>query len=98
MEPTSPTKSPISSKENISLNTNTDVENLEEEDTEVSSPKGTLKQPKRGRKTEKKRREEQSFKEVAQGTQYTIQEMVNTISGVKLGKTPKGGLPLHSGK
>jgi 2-methylcitrate dehydratase PrpD len=80
------------------LDTNTGAETPEEEDTEVSSPKGTPDQPKRGRKTEKKRREEQSYKEVVQGTQYTILEMVNTRSGVKLGKTPKGGLPPHPGK
>ena len=47
---------------------------------------------------EKKRREEQSYKEVVQGSQYTILEMVNTRSGVKLGKTPKGGHPPHPGK
>jgi hypothetical protein len=98
VEPISPTKSTSPSKENISLDTNTDVETPEEEDTEVSSPKGTPDQPKRGRKTEKKRREEQTYKEVAQGTQYTILEMVNTRSGAKLGKTPKGAPPSHPGK
>ena len=65
-------KSISTSKENTSLNTNTDAETLDEEDTEASSPKGSPGQPKRGRKPEKKRREELSYKEVTQGTQHTI--------------------------
>jgi hypothetical protein len=63
---------------------------VDEEDTEVSSPKGSPDQPKRGRKTEKKKREELSYKEVAQGSQHTIPEMINTRQGSKQGRTPKG--------
>jgi hypothetical protein len=98
VERISPSKSSSPNKENNSLDMHTEVESLEEEDTEESSPKGTPEQPKRGRKMEKKRREELSYKEVAQGTQHTIPEMVNTRSGAKLGKTPKGVLPSQLGK
>jgi hypothetical protein len=98
VDPISPSTASSPTKENISLDTDTGAETPEEEDTEASSPIGTPDQPKRGRKTEKKRREEKSYKEVVQGTQYTILEMVNTRSGMKLGKTPKGGLPPHPGK
>jgi hypothetical protein len=59
-EPNSPTKRSSPGKEYISLNSNTDTEIPDEEDGEASSPKGTPEQPKRGRKTEKKRREEQA--------------------------------------
>jgi hypothetical protein len=68
-----PTKPPNqNSNEHISLNSNDDTEIQDEEAEEVSSPKGTPEQPKRGRKSEKKRREEQANKEVALGIQHTI--------------------------
>ena len=86
------------SKEHISLGSETGAESAKEGDTETSSPLGTPDQPKRGRKTEKKRREEQSYKDVVQGSQHTIPEMMNTRSGMKLGKTPKGGQPSQPGK
>jgi hypothetical protein len=92
-ETISPTKRPSPDNEYIRLNSNTDTETQEEEEGEASSPKGTPEQPKRGRKSEKKRREEQASKEVAQGIQYSLPEMVHTRSGAKPGKTPKGGLP-----
>jgi hypothetical protein len=98
VQPISPSMGSSLNKENISLDTDTGAETPKEEDTEVSSLKGTPDQPKRGRKTENKIREEQSYKEVVQGTQYTILEMVNIRSGVKLGNTPKGGLPPHPSK
>ena len=85
-------------KEHISLGSETGAESSEEGDTKISSPSSTPDQPKRGRKTEKKRREEQSYKDVVQGSQHTIPEMMNTRSGMKLGKTPKGGHPPHRGK
>ena len=83
-------KSIGSSKEDTNLDTNTEAEIEEEEDTEASSPKGTPDQPRRGRKSEKKRREELSYKEVTLGTQHTIPAMINTRQGSKQGKTPKG--------
>ena len=86
------------SKEHISLGSETGVKSFEEGDTETSSPSGTPDQPKRGRKTEKKRRKEQSYKDVVQGSQHTIPEMMNTRSEMKLGKTPKEGHPPHPGK
>ena len=85
---------PSPSKEPISLGSETGAESSEEGDTEVSSPSGTPNQPKRGRKSERKRREEQSYKDVVQGSQHTIPEMMNTRSRVKIGKTPKGPPPL----
>jgi hypothetical protein len=91
--PNSPAKIPNQDNEYISLNSNADTEIPDEEVEEASSPKGTPEQPKRGRKSEKKRREEQANKEVALGTQYTLHEMPHTRSGAKPGKTPKGGLP-----
>jgi hypothetical protein len=57
-DPISPAKRSSPGKEYISLNSNTDTEIPEEEVEEASSPKGTPEQPKRGRKTEKKKREE----------------------------------------
>ena len=89
---------PSQSKEHISLGSKIGVESSEEGDTEASSLSGSPDQPKRGRKTEKKRREEQSYKDVVQGSQHTIPEMMNTRSGLKHGKTPKGANPSHSGK
>jgi hypothetical protein len=96
--PNSPTKSRIHDNEHISLTSNEDMEIPEEEAEEASSPKGSPEQPKRGRKSEKKRREEQANKEVALGTQYTLHEMAHTRSGAKPGKTPKGGPPLPPNK
>ena len=99
--PTVPIPHPVvssQSKEHISLGSETGAESFEEGDTEASSPSSSQDQPKRGRKTEKKRREEQSYKDVVQGSQHTIPEMMNTRLGMKLGKTPKGGHPSHSSK
>jgi len=93
LDSSSPTKRPNLDNAYISLHSNTDTEIQDEEEGEASSPKGTPEQPKRGRKSEKKCREEQASKEVAQGTQLSIPEMVHTRSGAKPGKTPKGGLP-----
>jgi len=90
VSPSTGAKSISSSKEDTNLDTNTEAETVEEEDTEASSPKGTPDQPKRGRKTEKKRREELSYKEVTQGTQHTIPDMMSSRLGSKQGKTPKG--------
>jgi hypothetical protein len=90
VSPSTGAKSISSSKEDTNLDTNTEAEIVEEEDTEASSPKGTPDQPKRGRKIEKKRREELSYKEVTQGTQHTIPDMMSTRQGSKQGKTPKG--------
>ena len=55
VSPSTGAKSISSSKEDTNLDTNTEAETVEEEDTEASCPKGTPDQPKRGRKTEKKR-------------------------------------------
>ena len=85
-------------KEHISQSSETGADSSEEGDTEVSSPSASPNQPKRGRKPEKKRREEQSYKDVAQGSQYTIPELMNTRSGLKIGRTPKGGHPPQSSK
>jgi hypothetical protein len=93
LDSNSPNKRPNLDNAYISLQSNTDTETQEEEEGEESSPKGTPEQPKRGRKSEKKRREEQASKEVAQGTQLSIPEMVNTRSGAKPGKTLKSGFP-----
>ena len=98
IDPIPQTGASIPPKEHISLGSKTGAESFEEGDTEASSQSGTLDQPKHGRKTEKKKREEQSYKDVVQGSQYTIPEMMNTRSGMKLGKTPKGGHPPHPGK
>ena len=89
---------PSPSKEPISLGSETGADSSEEGDIEVNSPSGTPDQPKRGRKPEKKRREEQSYKDVVQGSQHIIPEMMNTRSGMKIGKTPKGGHPPQPGK
>ena len=89
---------PSQSKEPLSLGSETGAESSEEGDTEISSPSGSPNQPKRGRKSEKKRREEQSYKDMVQGSQHTIPEMMNTRSGMKIGKTPKGGHPPQPGK
>ena len=85
-------------KEHISQSSGTGADSSEEGDTEVSSPSAAPNQPKRGRKPEKKRREEQSYKDVVQGSQHTIPELMNTRSGLKIGRTPKGGHPPQSGK
>jgi hypothetical protein len=90
VSPSTGAKNISSSKDDTNLDTNTEAETVEEDDTEVSSPKGSPDQPKRGRKPEKKRREELSYKEVTQGTQHTIPDMINTRLGSKQGRTPKG--------
>ena len=59
-------------KEHNRLGSEIRAESSEEGDTETSSPSGTPDQPKRGGKTEKKRREEQSYKDVVQGSQHII--------------------------
>ena len=98
---TDPIPFPVASsplKEHIILGSEIGAEYSEEGDTEASSPSGTRDQPKRGWKSRKKRREEQSYKDVVQGSQHTIPEMMNTRSGMKVGKTPKGGHPPYPGK
>ena len=99
--PIDPVLQPVASslpKEHTSLSSETGADSSREGDTEASSLSVTPNQPKRGRKPEKKRREEQSYKDVVQGSQHTIPEMMYTRSGMKLGKTPKGGHPPQPGK
>jgi len=98
VSPSAEGKSTEESKEDTNLEVNSEDETEEEEETEVSSPQCTPSQPRRGRKTGKKKREEQAHKEVVQGSQNTIIAMIHTRNGSKQGKTPKG-VPLpHSSK
>jgi hypothetical protein len=86
------------SKEDTNLEINSEAETEEEEETVVSSPQCTPIQTRRGRKTEKKKREEQAHREVAQGSQNTIPAMVHPRNGPNQGKTPKGVPHPHTSK
>jgi hypothetical protein len=63
--------------------------------SESSSSHGTPERPSRGRKPKKKKREEQSYWNIAQGAQHTIPEMMSTRSTRKQGKAPKGATTLQ---
>ena len=60
--------------------------------TETSSSVGTLKKAIRGRKPERKKREEKSYRDVTAGLQHTILDMMETRS-TKKGKASKGATP-----
>jgi len=64
--------------------------NLDGRATETRSSHETPKRPSRGRKPEKKKREEKSYRDVVQGSQQTIPEMISTRTTRKQGKAPKG--------
>jgi hypothetical protein len=60
--------------------------------TETSSPVGTPEKAHRGRKPERKKREEKSYKDVTAGVHHTIPDMIETRSSKK-GKASKGATP-----
>lgn len=51
---------------------------------------GTAEKVVRGRKPNKKKREEKSYRDVAAGSQKTIPDMITTRSSTKASKAPKG--------
>jgi hypothetical protein len=84
------TKEPLKSQdEHISLSTKSRGDS-DGKYLEKSSSHGTPKRPSRGRKPEKKKREDQSYREVVQGSQHTIPEMISTRTTRKQGRAPKG--------
>ena len=62
--------------------------------TETRNSHGTPKRPQRGRKLEKEKREENSYRDIVQGSQQTIPEMISTRSTRKQGKALKGATTL----
>ena len=65
---------------------------LDEGATETSSSVGTPEKNPRGRKPERKKREEKSYRDVKEGVQQTIPDMMETRSSKK-GKAFKGATP-----
>ena len=57
--------------------------------TETSSSVGSPEKAPRGRKPERKKREEKSYRDVTTGVQQTIPDMIETRSSKK-GRAPKG--------
>jgi hypothetical protein len=84
-----PEDHPKSYEEHISIGSETGADS-EDGATETSSSVGTLEKAPRGRKSERKKREEKSYRNVAVGTQKTIPNMMTTRSTKKAGKAPKG--------
>ena len=80
-----PTKS---DEENISIESETGADS-DEEGPETSSSVGTPEKPHKGRKTDKKKREQSSYRDVTVGIQKTIPNMMETRSSKK-GRAPKG--------
>jgi len=60
--------------------------------TETSSSVGTPERNPRGRKSDRKKREEISYRDVTAGVQQTIPDMIETRSSKK-GRAPKGATP-----
>ena len=80
-----------SDEEHISLGTENGAD-LDGGATETSSLVGTPEKATRGRKPERKKREEKSYRDVTAGLQQTIPDMMETRS-TKKGKASKGATP-----
>ena len=78
-------------EEHISLGTKTRADSNGEA-TETSSSVGTPEKAPRGRKLERKKREEKSYRDVTTELQQTISDMMETRS-TKKGKASKGATP-----
>jgi hypothetical protein len=81
----------------IPLTTESEGE-MDESASDTNSSHGTPERPSRGRKPEKKKREEQSYRDVVQGSQHTIPEMISTRSTRKQGRALKGATNPQNGK
>jgi hypothetical protein len=89
---TPPADEPMkSNEEHIPLGSKTGAD-THEGATETSSPVGTPEKAPRGRKPERKKREEKSYRDVTAGVQHTIPDMIETRSSKK-GKASKGAPP-----
>eukprot|EP00253_Pinus_taeda_P020733 PITA_20733 len=83
-------------EEHISLASDSEGDS-EERDSESDNSLATPIKTTRGRKSKKKQREEETYKDVLQGSQKTLKSMMNTRSGRKSNKAPMGApSPLKS--
>ena len=80
-----------SGEEHISLGTETGADS-DGGATETSSSVGTPEKVPRGRKPERKKREEKSYRDVTAGIQQTVPDVIETRS-TKKGKASKGSTP-----
>jgi hypothetical protein len=80
-----------SDEEHIPLDSKTGTD-IDEGATETSSSVGTPEKAPRGRKPERKKREEKSYRDVTARVQHTIPGMIETRSSKK-GKALKGATP-----
>jgi hypothetical protein len=78
-----------SDEEHVSIGAETGADS-DEGATETSSSVGTPEKANRGRKTDRKKREEKSYRDVTAGTQKTIPDMITTRSSAKANRAPKG--------
>ena len=76
-------------EEHISLASESEEE-LEERDSETDNSQVTPIKTTRGWKSKKKQREEKTYQDVLQGSQKTLKGMMNTRSGHKSNRAPKG--------
>ena len=83
-----------SDEENITLDSETGADS-DGGATETSSSVGTPERNPRGRKPDRKKREEKSYRDVTAGVQQTIPDMIETRSSKK-GRAPKGATPPSS--
>eukprot|EP00253_Pinus_taeda_P008795 PITA_08795 len=81
--------------EHISLASDSGEESKEKDSNSDSSQITPIKST-RGRKSKKKQREEITYRDVLQGSQKTLKGMMNTRSGRKHNRAPKGVSPSHS--
>lgn len=76
-------------EEHISLASDFEGES-EERDSDTDNSQVTPIKMTRGRKSKKKQREEKTYLDVLQGSQKTLKGMMNTGSGRKSNRAPKG--------
>ena len=75
-------------EDHVSLSSESGAD-LDGEATETSNSHRTPKRPSRGRKPKKNKREDKSYRDVVQGSQQTIPEMISTRTTRKQGKALK---------
>lgn len=83
--------------DHISLGSDSKGES-QEKDSESDNSLATPIKTTRGRKSNKKQREEETYKDVLQGSQKTLKSMMNTRSGRKSNKAPMGAHSPHKSK
>jgi hypothetical protein len=93
-----PTSNVVLSQEVVQQDQGSEEDLSEEEEGEIDPIQSTKKTSKRGRKSAKERREEETYKDKLQGGQSTLEGMINPRTTRQQGQFHKGTATTSKGK